>query len=251
MQYKMDEMNFYENLALAMEKERVAMGLTQEEMAEAIDLSFGAYKKIARRETYKIPAYSLYKLHNLTGKFGRELTGYGSENTEIIAKLRPLSKSQVDFVDSILDFELNFVRTLPKDTNVDDYISVLVLTGDMEDGMIYDSSNIKKVYAKDYIEKLKPHVINSGIEVSSNHLHPVYHMGEIILICKEPIRNGDTGVFINKNTSRAYLRKYVEHEDYVMLTPVCDYGEPFKVSKKNNAEINQWIKYGKVLSKMR
>ncbi|MDO4965177.1 MAG: hypothetical protein Q4E51_00580 [Lachnospiraceae bacterium] len=45
MHYKTDEMQFYETLALNMEKERVAMGLTQEEMAEALEISFGAYKK--------------------------------------------------------------------------------------------------------------------------------------------------------------------------------------------------------------
>lgn len=251
MTYKLDEMKFYENLALSMEKERVAMGLTQEEMAEAIDVSYSAYKKIARRETYKVTAYSLYKLHNLTGKFGKELTGYGNENEEMLAGFRVLTKSQKDFVKSIIDFELNFVQSMPKDVNPDDYIPVLELTGDMEDGMIYDSTNIKMVYAKDSIERFKPHVINSGIEVTSNHLHPVYNMGDIILICKERIGNGDVGVFINKNTSRAYLRKYTEKNNQIELRPICDYGEPFIIDAQNPENINQWIKYGKVLSKLR
>lgn len=251
MSYKLDEMKFYENLALALEKERVAMGLTQEEMAEEIDISYSSYKKIARRETYKVPAYSLYKLHELTGKFGKELTGYGNENEEIMAGLRVLSKNQRDFVKSIIDFELNFTRSIPNDVNVDDYIPVLILTGDMEDGMIYDSSNIKMVYAKDYIEKFKSYAIISGIEVTSDHLLPVYQKGDILLICKEPIKSGDTGVFINKNTSRAYLRKYVNNGDEISLVPVCNYGETYRLGKEKSKEDKNWIRYGKVLSKIR
>ena len=250
MHYKTEEMKFYETLALNMERERVAMGLTQEEMAEALEISFGAYKKIARRETYKLSAYALYKLHELTGKFGKELTGYGKENCEILKQLQLLSKIQRENVSAYVDFEMNFVRDLPKNTSPDDYITVLVLTGDMEDGMIYDSADYKKVYAKDYIEKFKPHVIHCGIEITSNHLHPVYHMGEILLISKEPIRHGDVGVFVNKASGRAYLRKLIQGENESILEPVCDFGEPFVIDTKNDKDMNEWMKFGKVISKM-
>lgn len=251
MLYSNEEVEFYETLALNMERERVAMGLTQEEMAEELGISFGSYKKIAHRETYKMTAYTLYKLHKLTGKFGKELTGYGSENTTLYSHIQLLSKPQRDFVSSIVDFELNFIRDLPKEMSGDDYITVLVLTGDMQDGMIYDSANFKKVYAKDYIEKYAPQKIHCGIEITSNHLHPVYHLGEIILISKEPIRYGDTGVFINKASGRAYLRKLIQGKGSSILEPVCDFGEPFVIDTSDEGSMNQWIKFGKVISKMR
>ena len=249
--YNNDEIQFYETLALNMEKERVKMGLTQEEMAEALGVSFGAYKKIAHRETYKLTAYTLFRLHELTGKFGKELTGYGRDNCEVLRKFDILSKPQKDFVSSIIDFELNFIRDLPKEMCSDDYITVLILTGDMEDGMIYDSCNFKKVYAKDYIERCAPTKINCGIEVTSNHLHPVYHLGEILLITKEPVRHGDTGVFINKRSGRAYLRKLIQGNEKSILSPICDFGEPFTIDTTSEESMNEWIKYGKVICKMR
>ncbi len=237
----------HQNIILSIERQRVAMGYTQAQMAEILELSLSGYKKLVAGETEKVDVYLLYKLSELSGKFFFELAGYSMGPMSYVASLRDLSNSQHQFISSIVEFERRF-REEHKD-DYEDYLSVLILTGDMEDGMYYDSSNIEKVpignLRKKYGESL-----TCGIRVTSNHLHPVYHKGDVLLVSKQPPKDGDTGIFICKDNNRAYLRKFYQTSPR-RLVPINDYGETFTVDAESEEEMSRWIKFGKVLSKAR
>ena len=72
--------------------------------------------------------------------------------------------------------------------------------------MIWDSANVRKVNIAPYRKRYGSQ-INAGVEVTSNHLTPVYHMGDILLISRRPPRDGDTTIFLNTENGRAYLRR--------------------------------------------
>ncbi|MCQ2521100.1 MAG: DNA-binding protein [Lachnospiraceae bacterium] len=235
------------NLILSVERERVALGYTQAQMADALEMSLSGYKKLVGGETERIDIYVVYRLSELTGKFFYELAGRNLGNINYISCLRELSDSQNRFIGSIVDFERDFREKHPADYN--DFLSVLVLTGDMKDGMIYDSCNVEKVpigaLRKKYGESL-----TCGIRVTSNHLHPVYHRDDILLVSKQPPRDGDIGIFISRESNRAYLRKF-RQTNPCRLEPVNDYGETFLVNPEKEEDMNRWIKFGKVLAKTR
>ena len=227
-----------DNYAQSMEAERINLGLSQAEMAKELELSVSTYKRIISGESNKVDIYTLYLLCNLTNKFTFEIMGGDAPFLDTAARLRDLSSAQLNFVHDIITFEVDFANSQKKiknpATDIDDYVTVITLTGDMEDGMIFDSFNVAKEYLPQYRKMFGP----------------VYHKDDILLISKTPIRDGDIGVFIDKETNRTYIRKFHQTSPCI-LEPLNDYGETFTVDSDNPTEMDKWIKFGKVLTKVR
>lgn len=232
--------------AEGIEKERYDLGLSQKQMADALDMSLSAYKRMINLDTEKVDIYITYKLYQLTGRTTYDYLGIKDSTMEMQRKLLALSSAQIAFIDSIIEFEKLFAETHEDAT---DFVTVFIPTGNMEDGMIYDSSNIQK----EKFGGIKPKYgvpISCGIKVTSNHLHPVYNMGDILLISRRPIRDGDTGIFMNKENGRAYIRKFYQTEP-CKLEPLNGYGETFYVDSHSKEDMDKWIKFGVVVAKIR
>lgn len=234
------------NYAQSMEIERVRLNLTQNEMAKKLDMSLSNYKKIISGESSTISLYVTHLMHELTGKWTCELCNEHNEELEILEKYRLLSSSQRNFINAILDIEAE----LSQDTeSEEDYISVFVPTGNMEDGMVYDSSNLIHVNAASYKKKFGD-FLHYGLKITSSYLQPVYNPGDILLICKSPARDGDTGVFFNKSSGRVYFRKLHQSSSTILL-PVNNYGSEIEIGAHDDCSENNWINFGRVLCKMR
>lgn len=235
-----------DNFILNIERERVRCGYTQPQMAKRMGISTSGYKKIVGGETSKIDLYAAYQLYKFTGKFIFELCGEKSPELKLFQLLRELTPCQKAFVSDIIQFEQNFLQ---KETNAEEYISVVIPTGSLEDGMILDSANFTKVNAASYLRRFGQS-LHCGIMVTSHHLQPVYHKGDILLVSKRPPREGDTVIFINRENGCAYLRKFRQGNP-VRLEPLNEYGVVFEIDFNNAQEADKWIKFGCVLSKMR
>lgn len=229
-----------------MERERVLMGLSQEVMARELDISLSTYKRLINYEIEKIDLYVAYRLFMLTGKLAYEFVDISDEYLDLKKKIGYLSSSQLMYVKSIVDFELDFADT-KKD--FEDFVTVYIPTGNMEDGMIYDSSNVEKVNIAPYRKKYG-NIINCGIRITSNHLHPAYNKGDILLISRKAIRDGDTGIFLNREDGCAYVRKFYQTQP-CRLEPVNGNGETFYVDPDNKEDMDRWIKFGRVITKIR
>lgn len=239
----LSKLDVIHNFATNLEIIRTSLGFSQSEMAEKLCMSLSAYKRIIGEQTEKIDLYVVYLLHELTDKYFFELIDCQDRVSHVVPKLRKLSDSQLSFVNSIIDFEIAFQPHSERT----DYITVLNLSGDMYDGMIYDSSSTEKVNAAAY-RKLFGNDLTCGIRISSHHLSPVYNYGDIILVGCRPIRDGDVGIFIHKETNRAYIRKLNRSTN--SLEPLNSFGESFSLDVCS-ADMNDWILYGRVLAKMR
>lgn len=229
-----------------LEKERIRLRFSQKQMAEKLEISLSAYKRLITYNTERIDLYVLYKLYLLTGKLAYEFTGVTDSYLETKRKVMGLTPMQLAYIEAIVDFENAF-----KDSHCDyeDYLTVYVPTGNMEDGMIYDSANIEKVKLPDFQKKYGS-MISCGVQITSNHLHPVYNKGDILLIAKKPIRDGDTGIFFNKESGRAYIRKFYQTNP-CMLEPVNGYGQTLYVDSNSKNDMEKWIKFGIVVTKLR
>lgn len=234
------------NFALNVERQRIQLGLTQAEMAKALEMSLSGYKKMISGETTKIDAYAAFLMYDLCGKWLFEMIEHPVHEAEILTKMKHLTESQLKFISAIVGIEYNL---LTSQDSPEEYISVIVPTGNMQDGMIYDSANIIQVNAAVYRKRFGSD-LHFGIKVTSSHLHPVYTKGDILLISQNPIRDGDTGVFINKEDGRLYIRKFHQGEPCV-LEPINSFGNPFLVNNSSPQEMKKWVKMGYVLCKMR
>jgi transcriptional regulator with XRE-family HTH domain len=236
--------HFIENL----EKERVRLHLTQAQMAEKLEMSTSNYKKLIAGQYRRPNLFLAQRLYELTGKLLFQFFASSSPELDVIAKLSRLSVSQRNFVEGIIDFELEFAAEHPDDSP-DDSLTVIIPTGNCEDGMIWDSANIRKLNIAPYRKRYGSQV-HIGVEITSNHLNPVYYMGDILLISRRPPRDGDTAIFLNKENGCAYLRRFVQQIPRI-LEPINGYGETFYIDPYNEAEMKKWIKYGIVLTKIR
>ncbi len=234
------------NFILNVEKERLKQNLTQAQMAKKLEMSLSGYKKMVSGVTAKVDLYTVYLMQHMTGKWIFELIDDYQEDTEIILKLKELSLRQKNFIEGIIDFEIEFSVS---HENCNDYITVFVPTGNMQDGMVYDSSNFFKINAASYRKKFGDDLY-CGIQVTSDHLHPVYNLGDILLVCRKSVREGDTGIFFNKENGRAYIRRLMPASSWI-LEPINGYGEPIAIDRHNETESAKWIRFGYILTKIR
>ena len=200
--------------------------------------------------------YSLFVAEHLfAGKDERNTLGsedaglFNDDVINLVKRIKKLSKSQRILIDSIIDTELALSAYKDESCHTEDLISVLIPTGNMTDGMILDSYNVEKLDVSNY-RKAFGDALHIGIRITSNHLHPVYNKGDILLISRNPIRDGDTGIFINAQNKRAYIRK-LHQKNPCELTPINNYGETFYVDSDNVDDMSKWIKFGHVLCKVR
>lgn len=242
----MTKQQLSDNFAQNLECERIKLGLSQKEMADELEISLTAYKRILTGETTRIDLYVAYRLYELTGKFAFELLGIYEKKFKVAEKLHGLSDQQLLFVNAVIEFEKQFQVN---NEDYEDYINVFVPTGNLEDGMIYDSSHMEKLNVSHYLKKFGDR-IDYGIKITSNHLHPAYNKGDILLISKETIRDGDIGLFLNCEDGRAYIRKF-HQTNPSKLEPINDYGKTFYVNQDSKEDMDKWKKFGKVLTKVR
>lgn len=238
-------MNFVDTL----ERERTRMGLTQAQMAQKLEISLSGYKKLVSGETTRIDLYLAYRLHVITGKWLFEICGDAhTELNQAITRLSELAPSQVRFLGGVIEFENKFRLQTPAE-QIDDYVTLLIPTGNLEDGMLWDSVNIEKINVAPYRKRFGSD-LHSAIRITSNHLHPAYNIGDIILVSQTAPRDGDTGIFINRENGRAYIRK-LHQTSPCILEPVNGLGVTFIIDSHNKAEMDKWIKFGRVLAKIR
>ncbi|MBQ1194371.1 MAG: helix-turn-helix transcriptional regulator [Lachnospiraceae bacterium] len=244
----MDRNTIIQNITTNLEKDRISKNYSQAAWAEIIGMSLSSYKRLISGASTKIDILTIFKIYELTGKTLLELAEQRNEVINTVLKLNYLSTQQLKFINYIIDFERNFLSSISKD-EIDDYLSVMVPTGDMHDGMIYDSANVEKVNIKSYRSRLNKE-INFGVKITSNHLHPVYNLDDILLVSQCPIRDGDIGIFFNRTNQRIYIRKY--YQTYpCKLEPINNYGQTFYVDPNNKSDMDQWTKIGKVIVKIR
>lgn len=243
----MTKIEIIQNFVRSMEHERYRRGLTQAEMANKLGMSASAYRKLINGETLNINIHTVATMEKMTGKLLYELVGAKGKTAEIIQNIRNLSEQQKEFVLNIIAFEAGFASKHP--TDFVEYVTVIVPSGDVKDGMIWDSANFEKINIA-YYKQIFGNRINNAIKITSNHLHPTYVKNDILLIERKPPRNGDVGIFINQKDRRAYIRKYLQTEP-CRLEPVNNFGETFYVKSEDIEDLGKWLKYGRIICKIR
>ena len=167
-----------ENFAESMEKERIALGYSQAQMAQALDMSLSTYKRIINVEITKLDFYTFYQLYQLTGKFAFELCKYEDPLSNTVASMRRLSHTQLRTINAFIDFEDHFASTLNSGQNVEDYTTLIIPSGCMHDGMIYDSCLLSKINIAPYRRRFHDK-IDCAILITSSHLNPTYNVNDI------------------------------------------------------------------------
>lgn len=149
------------NLGTNLERERFKLGYSQQDMAKALDMSLSSYKRLANGDTGKVDVYTVYKLSQLTGKMFYELCGESSDLFQTYDRMRNLSPTQLHFIESLVQFEFDFARNLETVPSVsrEDYTTMIIPSGNMHDGMVYDSCSLEKSIFPDTANAMETRLI--------------------------------------------------------------------------------------------
>lgn len=247
----MTKRQIVDNFAANIEIERAKLGLTQSEMAQKLEMSLSSYKNMINGISANIPIYVAYLVYIVTGKQLFELCGYITPEIPLMIDFSKLPKYRQKAILSLVSLEAELSmegrKTISK--SEENYIPLYIFTGNMTDGMIYDSTNIQPFNIGQY-KKIYGDLIDCAVKITSNHLHPVYYAGDILLVHRESPRDGDTGIFINRENNRVYIRK-LRQTSPVQLIPVSDNGQIIYIDDKEPKEMKKWIKFGHVITKVR
>lgn len=179
---------------------------------------------------------------------GRDL--FQNKDNLFLERYKSLPKPSQQFVSSILNLEYHLTKTYNDASPFKREVVVFIPVGNMEDGMIYSSSNFTHVDVRDYTQLFCDIPISCGIYISNNTYAPVYHAGDILLLSSTPPRSGDIITILHKPTQRLYIRKYYAG-NIIALEPINQYGTTIYIDNNNESEIDNWHILGNVLTRMR
>lgn len=246
----MTRTQLYKNFADNIEIERERMKYTQKKMAEALQISLSKYKiLITNPYEANIDIYLAHQIQKLIGKSVRELCGDELPEMEMIRYFRELPKHRQDSIRYIIEVEHQLPKDSKSDANEEDFTTCYVMTGNMEDGMTLDSRDMITVNIAEYKKKCRER-IDCAVKITSNHLHPVYSRGDILLVSKRAPRDGDVGIFILKETRQLFIREF-KQTNPCELRSISGYGETIYVNGDDKSDMDKWIKFGTVITTMR
>ena len=242
----LDRSDVKENVGKIIESTRNELGHSQSKMGKLLGLSQSTYFRLINGEVDNTILYAIYKFCKLNNMTLGEVVGDPSPNTDLNRMFKSLPEFRQRTIRTIiaLDSQLNIHEAYDED-----YVDCYVLTNDNRDGMLYDAASYEPVNVAGY-RNICPYSIDCAIRITSNHLHPTIHADDILLIHQGPPRNGDTGVFINKNSKKIFFRRFIQG-DICRLEPIAPYGETILVDSHNHKDMNQWIKFGFVMTRLR
>ena len=219
----MTKRQIVDNFAANIEIERAKLGLTQSEMAQKLEMSLSSYKNMINGISSNIPIYVAHLVYIITGKHLFELCGYITPEIQLMINFCKLPKYRQNAILSLVNLEAELSAEGKKtiSTSEENYIPLYILTGNMTDGMIYVSANIQP-----------------------------FNIGQYKKIYGDSTRDGDTGIFINRENNRVYIRK-LRQTSPVQLIPVSDNGQIIYIDDREPKEMKKWIKFGHVITKVR
>lgn len=246
----MTRKQLYENFAGNIELERSRLGLTQQKMADVLQISLSKYKiLITNPFEANIDIYLAHQIQKLTGKSVRELCGDDLPELEMIRHFRTLSKHRQEAIKYMIEIEYQLSRDGLDNVDEKGCITCYVPTGNMEDGMVLDSRDFITINIADY-KRNSREGIDCAVKITSNHLHPVYMKGDILLVSKRAPRDGDTGIFILRENCQIFIREF-RQTNPCELKPINGFGESIFVDGNSKAQMDKWIKFGTVITVMR
>lgn len=232
---------------LNLEKWRVEHNMSQRELAKKMNMSASNYNKLVSGDVDNVSLDTMICVYKITGLYVFQMLNYyDTELNRLIDLETKLNRPSVRFLHGIASFEKAIQRGHSKSHTL---INVFIPTKDMYDSMIYDSSNIEVIDIGEY-SKIYGNMVDCGIKITSNHLHPVYHIDDILLVSYRPPRDGDIGIFINNDTQQVYIRKF-RQTNPVQLIPITKYGKTITVNPMDSNDMDKWYKFGIVLTKIR
>lgn len=205
------------------------------------DQSGVPYETLKKLANAKIDNPSLQSVCKVAQAFDCSLDSFLGDEPELIHKIHSLSPRSVQFLEAMADVELALtVRTKQQSQTL---IPIVVPTGAMEDGMIYDSLLTEYIDISPYLKQFGSQLF-CAFKIIGNQFQPTYLDGDLLLVGRnQQPHYGTVGIFLHHN--QLYLRRYVT-ESPLQLESINEnhFFEPIKHPE-------EWTLFGCVLTVIR
>ncbi|MCM1157632.1 MAG: helix-turn-helix transcriptional regulator [Bacteroidales bacterium] len=201
--------------------------LTLNALSLKADLSEDTLRSIIYGKSQDIKLSTMVKIADVLHCSLDELAGfspYSEKELDIIHRLHLLPDRCLRTIEFILMLEEETI--LQHSARGVDKIPIYLPTGNMKDGMFYDSSNIELLDISDYPLPLR-RITDWGIKIVSRHYEPVYYPNDILLLSQKRFPEFNDTILYVDYSGKLYLRKYAK----TGLEPVNGIGDHIPQSK--------------------
>lgn len=236
---------FGDNIA----KYRTDNKFTQDDMAYMLGIGKQTYVRIEAGTNASVNAEIALKAAQLFRIPVMSLFGFSTDNVEAYKNYMKCTRRTQRVLQGIMNADLE-MQKLFSEYDKSDLITVLSFAEELHDGMnvsrfMYRQENIS-IYRK---FKWYPDA-DAILEINSNAYHPLYHMGDKLVVCSRAPLDGEIGVFLKG--SEFYLRIVKNSLNEVYLLPVAYYeSTPYAdiiVNRRNPDDMNNYSKFGTVVA---
>ncbi|MBQ0065735.1 MAG: helix-turn-helix transcriptional regulator [Firmicutes bacterium] len=244
----MNKLELIEQFAYNLERLRNKLGYSQDQMSKCLDVSSSTYRRIINHETTKVDLYFITKLYELTHQFAFQFCNPNykeDRRLRIVSTITELDDTALKDIENYVNFRKAITFNKKGETKIVPFYHPV---GELSDNMIFNSFSYTQLDISSCPDSIKWQV-DCALEILNNHFHPTYHLNDILLIAQRPPRDGDIGLFIEKETRKMFIRVF-KMESPRKLIPVSDSGRIIEVDEKDIEDMNKWIKFGVVVSKM-
>lgn len=233
-----------QNFMANCERLRYDLDLTQEQMADTLDMSLSTYRKLLAGEISKLSLYNVYKLSKRSGFSMLDLIGDLDESLKYQAKFQLLSRPQKRLIQGMIDFELSCQGSTKENETAE--IPLLVLNGEFYDGFTLDTmSYFKYNLPLSLYNRYKDEFV-CAVELPTSFYTPTFVKGDIILVGRgRHPRTGEIAIF--SHDRRVHLRK-LEIKDKAILTSIRQGIPPIEVDLKTFQR--DWFCFGYVIMRI-
>lgn len=248
---ELDKPEILQNFGQSVARLRTSKGWTQDEMAHILGISKQTYIRIENATTNKVNMICALKIATLFHVPVKELCGYDLQEMDLYNALIQATPRTRRLLKSILLIDAEEQKQMSqKVPDGECMIDCLSCANDLMDGVPASRFYHKMINVSEYRTNAWYSDADVIIEVNSNAYHPLYHMGDrLVISCRAPV-DGDVGVFLRDSTF--YLRKYVAADRYCYLDLLTvqrsDSNPFFVVGKKDQEEMSKWVKFGVVIA---
>lgn len=222
---------------------------TQDDMAYMLGIGKQTYVRIEAGTNATVNAEIALKAAQIFHIPVMSMFGFSTDNIEAYKDYMKCTDRTKRVLRRIAAADIE-MQQLFTEYDPNDIITVLSFSNELRDGMnvsrfLYHTENISQYKRFRWYQDA-----DCILEINSNAYHPLYHVGDKLIICSRAPLDGEIGVFLKG--SEFYLRSVKNSPNAVYLMPVAYYeNTPFSemiVNRKNPDDMNLYTKFGTVIA---
>lgn len=219
----MDLQFFRKNLKSELQKKKITLSY----LSVQADISEDTLRSIIYGKSQDIKLSSILKIADvldcsLDSLIGRSI--YTVQEEQIIKRLRNLSEHSLRAVQVLIDLEEK--TSLQSSCSGKETLTVFLPTGNVKDGIFYDSNRFETLDISNYPDKLKKD-LSFGLKMLTSNFEPLYFINDILLLSNKNTPEYNDNVLYIDYSGRLYLRKLTPFG----LEPLSQFGKRIPADK--------------------